>query len=92
MICPKCANDMIETRATEFGEDYWYCRTCKKEAAELIVLELPPEEQTILIDYDTIYDSAVNKPMDCIGNNHYFNGFGTMCVCKAKALVFTGSS
>ncbi len=39
MNCPKCSNDMVETRATNFGEDYWYCRTCKDELKNLMSLE-----------------------------------------------------
>lgn len=45
MQCPSCSNDMILTKATDFGEEYRYCRFCKKELAELIVLEtlsVPP--------------------------------------------------
>jgi hypothetical protein len=35
MKCPQCSNDMIRTKATAFGEEYDYCRTCKKELKEL---------------------------------------------------------
>lgn len=37
MNCPKCNNTMILTRATSFGEEYQYCRSCKKELAEMQV-------------------------------------------------------
>lgn len=42
MNCPQCSNPMIVTRATAFGEDYHYCRACKKEAKELIKTEVKP--------------------------------------------------
>lgn len=35
MTCPKCSNDMVTARATNFGDDYSYCRSCKKELAEI---------------------------------------------------------
>lgn len=35
MECPKCSTKMVLTRATSFGEDYHYCRQCKKELSEL---------------------------------------------------------
>lgn len=41
MKCLQCPNDMIQTRATNLGDDYWYCRTCKKELAEMQVKWVP---------------------------------------------------
>lgn len=41
MTCPQCSGDMILTRATAFGDEYHYCRVCRKELAELMVLEVP---------------------------------------------------
>ncbi len=38
MNCPDCATQMILTRASNFGDDYWYCRNCKKELAEIIII------------------------------------------------------
>lgn len=38
MNCPVCANSMVKARATSFGEEYDYCRTCKKELAEMIAI------------------------------------------------------
>lgn len=35
MNCPACSTVMVTARATNFGEDYWYCQSCKKELAEL---------------------------------------------------------
>lgn len=35
MNCPVCSNEMILAQATDFGTPYHYCRTCKKELAEL---------------------------------------------------------
>lgn len=41
MNCPNCNDSMVLTRATDFGDDYHYCRNCKKELSELVVLESP---------------------------------------------------
>ena len=35
MNCPICSNKMIKTKATAFGDEYDYCRTCKKELKEM---------------------------------------------------------
>jgi hypothetical protein len=42
MNCPNCSVAMILTLATNFGQDYYYCRDCKKELAELMTLEPKP--------------------------------------------------
>lgn len=39
MTCPQCSNVMVQARATNFGEQYWYCRSCKQELAEMYTLE-----------------------------------------------------
>lgn len=54
MQCPKCSSDMVTARATNFGDDYWYCQGCKKELAELMVLEEVPVVSTLT------YDDALN--------------------------------
>lgn len=35
MNCPKCSTTMIKAKATDFGEEYFYCRSCKKELSEI---------------------------------------------------------
>lgn len=35
MNCPQCSNEMILAKATDFGAEYHYCRTCKKELSEM---------------------------------------------------------
>ncbi len=35
MTCPQCKNLMVKAKATNFGEEYDYCRTCKKELKEM---------------------------------------------------------
>lgn len=37
MNCPKCNEQMVTARASSFGSEYYYCRGCKKELAELMV-------------------------------------------------------
>lgn len=39
MNCPNCAAVMVTARATDFGSEYFYCRTCKKELCEMVTLE-----------------------------------------------------
>lgn len=31
MICTKCSGETVKARATNFGDEYDYCRTCKIE-------------------------------------------------------------
>lgn len=35
MQCPTCGTAMVKARATNFGEEYDYCRVCKKEITEM---------------------------------------------------------
>lgn len=35
MKCPVCSGEMVKARATSFGEEYDYCRACKKELKEM---------------------------------------------------------
>lgn len=37
MNCPICDVEMVLARATDFGPQYFYCRTCKKELREMEV-------------------------------------------------------
>ncbi len=41
--CPRCSNEMVMARATNFGEEYPWCRTCKMELKEI---EAAPVEPT----------------------------------------------
>jgi hypothetical protein len=34
-VCPQCGTQMIMARATDHGEEYPYCRACKKELKEM---------------------------------------------------------
>lgn len=33
-VCPGCLNPTVKARATNFGDEYDYCRTCKVEVVE----------------------------------------------------------
>lgn len=46
MNCPKCAGEMVQAQATNFGEKYHYCRACKKELKELESAEVPSWRRT----------------------------------------------
>lgn len=35
ILCPGCFGELIVTKATENGEEYYYCRKCKKELNEM---------------------------------------------------------
>jgi hypothetical protein len=50
MNCPICKNEMVKARATNFGEDYDYCRTCKKELKELQAQPIYVEEVKAVVD------------------------------------------
>ncbi len=50
MKCPQCSNDMIKTKATAFGEEYDYCKQCKKELKELVTLPKLEEKPKDLHD------------------------------------------
>jgi hypothetical protein len=39
MNFPICKDTMVLTQATNFGEKYKYCRTCKKEMKEILALK-----------------------------------------------------
>lgn len=47
MNCPKCSTEMVKARASNFGPEYDYCRTCKKELAEIIPGMLAPGEKLV---------------------------------------------
>jgi transposase-like protein len=35
MNCPQCTAGMVQAKATDFGDSYWYCRACRKELTEM---------------------------------------------------------
>lgn len=45
MNCPICSTVMVLAQATSFGESYHYCRTCKKELAEIQISPLAADER-----------------------------------------------
>ena len=48
MMCPKCdETEMVIARATTFGDEYYYCRTCKQELDEIIMEEINEENDRI---------------------------------------------
>lgn len=47
MKCPQCNADMISAKATDFGEEYFYCKSCKKELKELLILQNVRPERII---------------------------------------------
>lgn len=56
MNCPDCKTSMIKTRATTHGDDYWYCRTCKKELSEIKTKDVPRRIEIPDDDYDDWQD------------------------------------
>lgn len=57
MKCPKCFDDMVLTRATNFGSEYHYCRICKKELSEL-------EDAPLKAKYDPFLHKHINTSAD----------------------------
>lgn len=66
MSCPTCTAEMVKARATAFGEEYDYCRSCKKELKEMVPATSLPSE-VALPDYipDFIMESFY---LDSAGN------------------------
>lgn len=58
MNCPSCSNLMILTRATAFGDEYHYCRTCKKELNELVKLEEAPNNTIMRLEASVFHVPA----------------------------------
>lgn len=48
MNCPQCSTEMIKAQATNFGPTYDYCRTCRKELAEMQGPATPTYEREYL--------------------------------------------
>lgn len=59
MNCPQCSNTMVEAKATNFGDTYQYCRTCKKELAEIL-------KDTPTVDFHELLTQAANMPVELI--------------------------
>lgn len=53
MQCPKCAVEMVRATATQFGEEYDYCRPCGKELAEII--------KSLLADTQRQFDESLKS-------------------------------
>lgn len=68
MMCPTCETDMVKAKATAFGEEYDYCRSCKKELKEMMPASSIPSE-VAMPDYipDFIMESFY---LDSNGNWH----------------------
>ena len=62
MDCPSCSEPMVVAKATDFGEEYHYCRKCKKELKELYKLEPP-----------TMSISSVSPPLPPTRCGHIFS-------------------
>lgn len=64
MNCPQCQNPMIKAQATDHSAPYDYCRTCKKELAEM---QKPINSNTIMA-----IDAAIENfnPLLGLGYNY----------------------
>lgn len=58
MTCPQCNSEMVKAKATDFGQEYDYCRGCKKELSEMIKLE----EKVSLDQHDITEISEDTEP------------------------------
>lgn len=76
--CPLCGNDLVLAKATDFGETYEYCRSCKKELSEMIALEVVNSDDGP--DDDQLMDLAGLwcTPMDW-DVNEVLPGMATKC-------------
>lgn len=58
MDCPKCNDTMITAKATDFGDEYLYCRTCKQEFAEIEAAIKPKLELVVKHSDFVVADSS----------------------------------
>jgi hypothetical protein len=65
MNCPSCASQMVKARATAFGDEYSYCRVCKKELKE-IRMALNPDSRPGTVPMAEKYWKVTEIPMTSI--------------------------
>ncbi len=65
MNCPQCSNEMVKARATARGDEYDYCRTCRKELSEM-----QPKSRLICTHGCRPIDGAVAYYCPIHGNAH----------------------
>ncbi len=93
MKCPQCKDVMVLAQATSFGEQYHYCRTCKKELSEMATpLDLPntaypmfdapsmviPDERPVMFIYGSNSPCAIDNNGTHLHNIPYT---GLRCSC-----------
>lgn len=66
MECPICDTEMILALATNFGSSYYYCRSCKKELAEMSPFS--PKAEPLVCKHSNIY--------------YFYPGFGSTLFTK----------
>jgi len=73
MECPICDKEMILARATNFGSSYYYCRSCKKELAEM-------SPSSPKVEPKVCKHSFSDSSLDCTkcGKNGYSMSSGTV--------------
>lgn len=84
--CPQCSNDMVDAKATDFGETYKYCRTCRKELKEM----QPPAP--LAVQYVSMVDCGlpcfIGPLTGTLTQEHYWRSLtpavGEICNCKTK--------
>lgn len=74
MNCPTCSNEMVLAKATEFGEEYQYCRTCRKELKEM----LPVAEATVSIGWPG-WPQPQRPELECPHRMDYSTYICTLC-------------
>lgn len=81
MNCPQCKNDMVLTQATNFGDQYHYCRSCKKELSEMRS-ELPNE-----ISFAPVIAKEIDLPDLEPGEIYYYDGTTHVSYYVTKAFT-----
>ncbi len=62
--CPQCFGDLILTKATDHGEEYYYCRACKKELDEMKLMSVAIDQQNVPW---SLGDTEVDLTLTCDG-------------------------
>lgn len=81
MNCPKCSDSMVKARATTYGDEYFYCRNCKKELSEMVTITLLSEQRK-----KSVFDYLVQKKRCAPGTTINHAGFTSQCKANPYTL------
>jgi hypothetical protein len=83
--CPICASEMVLAQATDFGDQYHYCRNCKKELSEMTAVQAPTRH-TVYVQPQGVDPFKVTCSLDCILPYHKALYGQSRCACGKMEL------